>query len=47
MVHFGEFLKNLKLAIKQCYQTRQFYFDKNWWKMPKFKWDILINFQKM
>ena len=29
--------ENLKLAVKQCYQTGQFYQDKNWWKMPKFK----------
>ena len=24
MVHFGEFFENLKLAVKQCYQTGQF-----------------------
>ena len=24
MVHFGEFFKNLKLAVKQCYQTFTF-----------------------
>ena len=24
MVHFGEFLKKLKIAVKQCYQTGQF-----------------------
>ena len=29
--------ENLKLAVKQCYQTGQFYMDKNWWKMPKLK----------
>ena len=23
-VNFGEFLQNLKLAVKQCYQTGQF-----------------------
>ena len=28
MVHFGEFLENLKLAVKQCYQTGQFELDK-------------------
>ena len=22
MVHFGEFFENLKLAVKQCYQTK-------------------------
>ena len=33
MVHFSDFLKNLKLAVKQCYQTE----DKNWWKTPKLK----------
>ena len=22
-------------TVKQCYQTGQFYKDKNWWKMPK------------
>ena len=41
---FGE----LKLAVKQCYQTGQFSQDKNWWEMPKvekFKWDILGDFQ--
>ena len=37
MVHFDEFLKTLKLAVKQCYQTGHFYKDKNWWKMPNFK----------
>ena len=26
--------ENLKLAVKQCYQTGQFLKDKNWWKMP-------------
>ena len=25
MVDFGEFFENLKLAVKQCYQTGQFY----------------------
>ena len=32
--------ENLKLAVKQCYQTGQFYTDENWWKiwkMPKLK----------
>ena len=29
-------LENLKLAVKQCYQTGQFKWDKNWWKLPKF-----------
>ena len=24
MVHFGDFFENLKLAVKQCYQTGQF-----------------------
>ena len=28
---------NLKLAAKQCYQTCQYWLDKNWWKMPKLK----------
>ena len=37
-------LKNLKLAVKQCYQTGQlFNRTKNWWKMPKC--DILSYFQ--
>ena len=37
MVNFGDFFENLKLAVKQCYQTGQFVKDRNWWKMPKFK----------
>ena len=37
-------LKNLKLAVKQCYQTGQlFNRTKNWWKMPNC--DILSYFQ--
>ena len=48
--------KNLKLAVKQCYQNfdvnvarfaRNF---ENWWKMPKLyksKWDILGDFQPL
>ena len=42
----GEFLgffENLKLAVKQCYQTVQFLMD----QMPKFKCDILGNFQTL
>ena len=26
--------ENLKLEVKQCYQTGQFKIKKNWWKMP-------------
>ena len=44
---FWRVFENLKLAVKQCYQTGQFYNDKNWWKMPKFKCDILSDFQTM
>ena len=33
--------ENLMLAVKQYYQTCHFQKDKNWWKMPKFKCDIL------
>ena len=48
MVHFDEFLENLKLAFNQCYQTGQFKKDKNWWKMPKkIECDTLSNFQTM
>ena len=28
MVNFGEFLKKLKLAVKQCYQTAQVNFNR-------------------
>ena len=41
---------NLKLAVKQCYQTCQFLFDKNWQEnaeIQKFKWDILGDFQTL
>mgnify|MGYP001421615221 CR=1 FL=1 len=31
---FWRVFENLKLAVKQCYQTDQFLQDKNWWKMP-------------
>ena len=34
---FGEFLKNLKLAVKQCYQKVNFKRAKNWRKVPKLK----------
>ena len=27
--------ENLKLVVKQCYQTVHYQKDKNWWKMPK------------
>ena len=37
MVHLASFWKNLKFAVKQCYQTVHFQLVKNWWKMPKFK----------
>ena len=30
-------LENLKLAVKQCYQTGHFWKDTNWWKMPELK----------
>ena len=42
MVHFGEFLKTWSLQSNSV--TRQ---DKNWWKMPKFKCDIVSNLQTM
>ena len=45
MVNFGEFFENLKLAVKQCYQTCQFVKDKNWLKM--LICDILGNFQTL
>ena len=34
---FWRVFENLKLAVKQCYQTGHFKKDKNWWKMPKVK----------
>ena len=40
---FWRVFENLKLAVKQCYQTGQFLQDKNWWKMPKFKCDIIMS----
>ena len=39
-----------KLAVEQCYQTGQFEWDKNWWKIKKiqkFKCDILGDFQTL
>ena len=39
--------ENLKLAVKHCYQTGQYEKDKNWWKMSKFIYNILSNFQTM
>ena len=44
---FWRIFENLKLAVKQCYQTGQFQLDKKWCKMPKFKCDILSDFQTM
>ena len=32
---FWRLFENLKLAVKQCYQTGQFQLDKNWCEMPK------------
>ena len=43
MVNFGDFFENLKIAVKQCYQTGQFELD----KIQNFKWDILSNIQTM
>ena len=43
MVHFGEFLTNLKLAVKQCYQTGQKLVEND--KFQKFKYDILSYFK--
>ena len=37
MVNFWRVFETPKLAVKQCYQTGQFWCDKNWWKMPKLK----------
>ena len=34
---FLQVLKDLKLAVKQCYQVGPFILDKNWRKMPKLK----------
>ena len=34
---FWRVFENLKFAVKKCYQTGQFWLDKNWWKMPKLK----------
>ena len=34
---FWQVFENPKLAVKQCYQTGHLQWDKNWWKMPKFK----------
>ena len=46
MVHFGEFLKP-----EACGQTllpdRSILIEQNWRKMPKFKYNILSNFQTM
>ena len=52
-VYIGPFwrvFENLQLAVKQSYQTCQFYLDKNWWKMPKLenkKCDVLGDFQTL
>ena len=50
MVNFGEFFENLKLAVKQYYQTGHFQKYKNWWKTPKlkkkFKCDNLSNLKQ-
>ena len=42
---FWRVFENLKLAVKQCYQTCQFVKDKNWLKM--LICDILGNFQTL
>ena len=35
---FWRGFKNLKLSVKQRYQTDHFELDKNWWKLPKYKY---------
>ena len=35
----------LEANVKQWYQTRQFWYFKNWWKMPKLKKDISGDFE--
>ena len=42
---FGRVFENLKLAVKQCFQICHFSYDKNCWKMPKFKCDLLGYFE--
>ena len=37
MVHFGKFLKNLKPAVKQCYQTGQKLMENAKIQMPHFE----------
>ena len=47
---FWRVIENLKLLLKQCYQTSNFKYDKNWWKKPKmkkFKCDILGDFKTL
>ena len=44
---FWRVCENLKLAVKQYYQTGHFQYDKNRLKMPKFKCDIWSKFQIM
>ena len=34
---FWRVFENLKLAVKQCYQTGQYKLNKNWGKLPKLK----------
>ena len=41
--------EKLKISVKQCYQTGQFQYDKNWWKMTKcqkLKCDIWVIFKQ-
>ena len=50
MVNFGESFENLKLEVKQCYQTCQFKIEQKLVenaKLKKFKCAILSNFQTM
>ena len=45
---FWLIFENLKLAIKQCYQTGSYSITQKRWKlhkMSKLKWDILSDFQ--
>ena len=49
-ISFNIAFKNVKNAVKHCYQTGHFYLAKNSWKMPKmiyFKCDILSDFQTL
>ena len=42
MVHFSKLMETLRLQSNNVFKTGHFKWDKNWWKMKKFRCDIFL-----